>query len=240
MVHSAIPMVGFGFMDNIIMIQAGDYIDQTLGVTLGISTLTAAACGNICSDVSGTLCGGAVESFVDSMRIERPVLTAAQLRMRVVRFATIGGAALGVVCGCLLGSTSLLFMDLEKAERLKRATELKTIFDSVLNGGRVVFPEASSAEDVGFAQRAATLAGARLTQLSSTTATWPRRPLFVCVRHTANTWHWDAQQTTHGRERSAFENVHTGAFDAAQQWAGERQRSAFPREQDQCAVRRAV
>ena len=36
-------MVGFGFMDNIIMIQAGDLIDSTLGVTLGITTLTAAA-----------------------------------------------------------------------------------------------------------------------------------------------------------------------------------------------------
>jgi len=49
---------------------------------------------------------------------------------------TIGGAALGDICGCLLGSTSLLFMDLEKADRLKRANELKTIFNSVLNGGR--------------------------------------------------------------------------------------------------------
>ena len=48
-------MVGFGFMDNIIMIQAGDLIDQHLGVTLGISTLTAAALGNVCSDSSGVL-----------------------------------------------------------------------------------------------------------------------------------------------------------------------------------------
>ena len=40
---AAIPMLGFGFMDNIIMIQAGDYIDTTFGAVLGISTLTAGA-----------------------------------------------------------------------------------------------------------------------------------------------------------------------------------------------------
>jgi hypothetical protein len=38
-------MVGFGFMDNMVMIQAGQYIDSTIGVQLGLATLTAAACG---------------------------------------------------------------------------------------------------------------------------------------------------------------------------------------------------
>ena len=33
----AIPMIGFGFMDNLVMIQAGDAIDNTFGVALGIS-----------------------------------------------------------------------------------------------------------------------------------------------------------------------------------------------------------
>ena len=41
----AIPMIGFGFMDNLVMIQAGDAIDQTFGVALGISTMTAAGFG---------------------------------------------------------------------------------------------------------------------------------------------------------------------------------------------------
>ena len=44
-VASAVPMIGFGFMDNIVMIQAGQYIDSTLGVALGLATLTAAAAG---------------------------------------------------------------------------------------------------------------------------------------------------------------------------------------------------
>lgn len=38
-------MVGFGAMDNFVMIQAGQYIDSTLGVQLGLATMTAAAAG---------------------------------------------------------------------------------------------------------------------------------------------------------------------------------------------------
>lgn len=37
--YSAIPMVGFGIMDNLVMIQAGDAIDNSIGVTLGLHTL---------------------------------------------------------------------------------------------------------------------------------------------------------------------------------------------------------
>lgn len=44
-VASAIPMVGFGFMDQFVLIQAGGYIDATLGVSLGLATMTAAAAG---------------------------------------------------------------------------------------------------------------------------------------------------------------------------------------------------
>ena len=42
MLAAAVPMVGFGFMDNLIMIQAGDLIDTYLGDVLGLSTMTAA------------------------------------------------------------------------------------------------------------------------------------------------------------------------------------------------------
>ena len=50
---TAVPMVGFGFVDNFIMILAGDKIDATLGVRIGISTMAAAALGNLISDVAG-------------------------------------------------------------------------------------------------------------------------------------------------------------------------------------------
>ena len=39
---NGVPFVGFGFADNVIMILAGDAIDKSIGVTLGISTLAAA------------------------------------------------------------------------------------------------------------------------------------------------------------------------------------------------------
>lgn len=51
--NAAVPMVGFGFIDNFIMLQAGEYLDTSICVTFGLSTLTAAAVGQIFSDVSG-------------------------------------------------------------------------------------------------------------------------------------------------------------------------------------------
>lgn len=40
---------------------AGDFIDNTIGIALGLSTITAAAFGQCCSDVSGVVFGGYVE-----------------------------------------------------------------------------------------------------------------------------------------------------------------------------------
>jgi Transmembrane protein 65 len=36
--HAAIPMIGFGMIDQTIMLHAGDAIDCTIGVTFGLST----------------------------------------------------------------------------------------------------------------------------------------------------------------------------------------------------------
>ena len=36
-IHNAVPFIGFGFLDNAVMIVAGDYIDSTLGVAFHIS-----------------------------------------------------------------------------------------------------------------------------------------------------------------------------------------------------------
>lgn len=50
--NDAAAMISFrflssGIMDNFVMISAGDLIDSTLGVKLGLATLTAAACGQV-------------------------------------------------------------------------------------------------------------------------------------------------------------------------------------------------
>jgi len=156
MMSISLAQMGFGFMDNIIMIQAGDLIDTTLGVTLGFSTLTAAALGNVrlkrarhtsiyrdtswrlrqvCSDTSGTLFGGVVETLTARLQLTPANLSPEQLKMRISRQWALGGATVGVICGCLLGMSTLCFMDLEKSDRLKRAAELDTIFTHVVEHG---------------------------------------------------------------------------------------------------------
>mmetsp|Transcript_9956 Transcript_9956/g.28281 ORF Transcript_9956/g.28281 Transcript_9956/m.28281 type:complete len:510 (-) Transcript_9956:537-2066(-) len=129
---AAIPMVGFGFMDNLIMIQAGDIIDNTFCVAFGFSTLTAAALGQIVSDVSGVTFGGVVDALCTRLGLPSAELTLQQEQLKFVRFLATAGAALGVVLGCLLGMTSLFTLDLQKAERAKLQSELQTLFNTIM------------------------------------------------------------------------------------------------------------
>ena len=66
-IHNSIPFVGFGFLDNLIMILAGEYIDMTLGMTLGISTMAAAALGNTISDLCGIGSAWYVETWATKL-----------------------------------------------------------------------------------------------------------------------------------------------------------------------------
>jgi len=109
--NTAIPMIGFGFMDQTIMLQAGNAIDCTLGVTFGISTLTAAAFGQICSDGAGVLFGRSLEQFVSSMGVPKSGITTAQRTLTVVKRTKLAGNFFGVVLGCTLGLVNLLFLD---------------------------------------------------------------------------------------------------------------------------------
>jgi len=118
-VEAMVPFIGFGFIDNALMILAGDYIDLTLGVTFGVSTMFAAGLGNLISDVAGVGLGGVVERFAEKMGLPTAQLTRAQLKLRITRYTHHGGCALGVAIGCLLGMFPLYFMDTDKAERLK-------------------------------------------------------------------------------------------------------------------------
>jgi len=75
---NGLPFIGFGILDNGIMIAAGEYIDITIGVTLGISTMAAAALGNLVSDVCGIGMAGYVELFVARFGVTPIELTAEQ------------------------------------------------------------------------------------------------------------------------------------------------------------------
>jgi len=101
---ASIPMIGFGFMDNFIMITAGSAIDHSLGVHMGLATMTAAAIGQVVSDVSGVIFGDTLSRVFS---ISPAKLTEAQKKLALVGRIRLAGAVLGVICGCTLGATAL-------------------------------------------------------------------------------------------------------------------------------------
>lgn len=109
--HNALPFVGFGFLDNAIMIIAGDYIELMLGTCITISTMAAAALGNTFSDIMGIGSAWYVESLVAKIGIKPPNLSPIQLNMKRSRWIANWGRCIGVTVGCLLGMTPLLFMN---------------------------------------------------------------------------------------------------------------------------------
>lgn len=70
------------------MIIAGDYIEQSLGLIMTISTMAAAALGNTISDVLGIGSAVYVERFVEIIGIRPPDLTPVQLEMKSARRAS--------------------------------------------------------------------------------------------------------------------------------------------------------
>jgi len=101
---AAIPMVGFGFMDNFIMITAGSAIDNSLGVHLGMATMTAAAIGQVVSDVSGVVFGDTLSKVFN---VAPANLTKAQSKLKLVSRIKLTGGVLGVTAGCILGAAAL-------------------------------------------------------------------------------------------------------------------------------------
>ncbi|QDZ20910.1 EF-hand domain-containing protein [Chloropicon primus] len=113
---SGIPFVGFGFVDNAIMLTAGSEIEKTLGVALGITTLAAAGLGNLISDVLGLGLADTIESQASKLGVKEPRLAKAQLRLPAIRMTRAMGATVGVTVGCLLGMLPLLFLPGKKSE----------------------------------------------------------------------------------------------------------------------------
>lgn len=115
----------------------GDVIDSTIGVTLGISTLAAAALGNsfsngvarlaVCREGLwswtmamfyplvlaglGMVLHGAIERFASTLGLPDPRLTTFQRRSNVVKNVRMVAGIIGVLSGCLLGMFPLLFLN---------------------------------------------------------------------------------------------------------------------------------
>ncbi|XP_067467944.1 transmembrane protein 65 [Thunnus thynnus] len=110
LLHNAIPFVGFGFLDNAIMIAAGTQIELSIGVTLGISTMAAAALGNLVSDLAGLGLAGYVEALASKLGMQVPDMTPKQADMWQTRVSSHMGKAIGVSIGCILGMFPLFFL----------------------------------------------------------------------------------------------------------------------------------
>jgi hypothetical protein len=105
----AVPLIGFGFLDNCIMIVAGDAIDSGIGKTLRISTMAAAGLGNLISDVAGLGLEDYVRLISDKI-MSTPKLNHDQKSSPKVMTAQALGGILGISLGCLLGMAPLLLM----------------------------------------------------------------------------------------------------------------------------------
>ena len=143
--RSTIPMIGFGFTDQTVMIQAGNAIDCTLGVTFGLSTLTAAAFGQICSDASGVLFGGTLERLAEQAGLPKTGLTTAQRALPIVKRTRLFGNFVGILVGCVLGLVNLLFIDTERSSTLKlNAFHEEQEFEFHVTASNAVRPDATA------------------------------------------------------------------------------------------------
>ncbi|VDK64178.1 unnamed protein product [Anisakis simplex] len=106
---NTLPFIGFGFLDNFLMIVAAEYIEHSLGMVLAVSTMAAAGLGHIVADLAGIGLTHYVEYIVSKLGVKRPVLTAEQLHSSMARKVINLSRTFGLVIGCLIGMFPLLF-----------------------------------------------------------------------------------------------------------------------------------
>merc|ERR1719281_673390 len=118
--HAGIPFIGFGFLDNFLMILWGEAIEYQFGI-YGFSIMAAAAIGNTVSDCGGVFCAEYIEHVARKFNIPRAALSPYQKRLTITRIYDSLGAALGVVVGCILGAFPLMFLDNENFNIARKA-----------------------------------------------------------------------------------------------------------------------
>jgi len=100
-----VPMFGFGFLNNCVMLIIGDYIDRHIGAIFHISVLAAAALGNVVSDVTGYGFGKVLSVYSGSSEVD---LTREQRESRNVKLINHVGGACGLLVGCITGMVPLV------------------------------------------------------------------------------------------------------------------------------------
>ncbi|CAB3252138.1 unnamed protein product [Arctia plantaginis] len=117
---NSVPFIGFGFLDNFIMLIAGDRIESSMSAYITLSTMAAAALGNTFSDVIGIGSSYYVERLAALLGLGAPALSPVQLDMPISRRFANMGRVLGITFGCILGMTPLLFRDDDKKHEDKK------------------------------------------------------------------------------------------------------------------------
>lgn len=133
LVANAIPFIGFGFLDNFIMIIAGDRIEMYLGTVITLSTMAAAAIGNTFSDILGIGSAYYVEVLAQKIGFKPPKLTPIQLDLPKSRMSANMGRVIGVTIGCILGMTPLLFLHHEEKTTESETTKTSNEEAPILN-----------------------------------------------------------------------------------------------------------
>lgn len=101
------------------MLQIGNAVDCSLGVTFGLSTLAAAAIGQVFSDASGVIFGSSLERMATACGLPTANLSSLQRQLPVVKRIKFAGSLIGVISGCFLGLLNLLFLDTGRSSVLK-------------------------------------------------------------------------------------------------------------------------
>jgi len=110
---TAVPYVGFGFADNLLMILCGQQIEVQLGGILHISTMAAAGMGNLFSDLVGLGLGGLIERWSTQLGLQPHGMTRDQLARKEAKYTYFTAAIVGVSTGCILGLCPLFWEDAE-------------------------------------------------------------------------------------------------------------------------------
>lgn len=149
---ASVGMIGFGFVDNFVMITAGDAIDASLNSTFAVSAMCAAALGNTMSDIVGYYTGDAMEAACVRLGIGTPPpLSPEQKEDPSVKSAQRHGAAIGLTVGCLLGMCPLLWT---KSRRVNISPEELQFYNDIFASERVEVADFRTLMDAGVRREA--------------------------------------------------------------------------------------
>lgn len=98
-----VGMFTFGFVDNFILVLAGEAIDNTISASFGFSPMFSAGVGNAISDVIGVLLGSFMATLVYKLFGEVK-------EEDVSRGTFLVAQAVGIFLGCMVGLFPLAFL----------------------------------------------------------------------------------------------------------------------------------